>query len=465
MLFASSYGYFRDELYYIVSGTSHLSLGYVDFSPMVAWVTALLYPLTGDSLVSIHFVSALVEGILIFVSGMIARELGGGRRAQLLTAAATALTLTFLAGGSELSPDPFDQLWWSVLVYVLVRLVRRQEPKMWVAVGLVVGIGVLSKLTMLFFAGALLLSFVLIPSSRSYLKSRWILLGGLIAALLVLPMVYWNAVNGWPTVDFYRSFGGEFGAGSLGFAFTQLEEPNPLNIPILLIGVWFYLKSEGAKGLRALGLAYLVLFASMTVLGMKPYYLAPIYPMLYAGGAVVLEQRIATTGGLSRVFGSRPWVVAALLIAVLLAPLIMPILPPPTLVSTYGASTVAGANSGVASGESGPLPQNLGDRLGWPQMVSAVAQVYYSLPASERSQACIYASNYGEASALIFLGKGMGLPPVISGHNNFWVWGPGSCTGQVLISVGVPSTMLKQSYTNVTNATTPNNNNVVAEPT
>jgi hypothetical protein len=453
MAFAGEYGYFRDELYYIVSGTSHLSLGYVDFSPLTAWVAAILYPLTGDSLVSIHFVSAFVEAILVFVSAMIARELGGGRRAQVLTAAATVLTLTFIADASELSPDPFDQLWWTVLAYVLVRMVRRNEPKMWVYAGLVIGIGLLSKLTMFFFAGALLLSFLLVPSSRAYLRSRWVLAAILIAGALALPFVYWNAVNGWPTVLFYLSFRGDVGAGPAGFAFEQLLEPNPLNVPILLLGLWFYLRSDGARGLRALGLAYVILFVFMTVLGMKPYYLAPIYPMLYAGGAVAAERSLASRRGFQRVFSSRPWVAATLIVAVILAPLIMPILQPSTLIGTYGASTVQGTNGGIASGESGPLPQNLGDRLGWPQMVSTVAEVYNKLPSGEKSQACIFASNYGEASALVFLGKGMGLPPVISGHNNFWVWGPGECTGKVLISVGVPYSTLKQSYGSVTNST------------
>jgi len=451
---AGNYGYFRDELYYIVSGTQHLSLDYVDFAPMVAWVAAVLYPLTGDSLVSIHVVSALVEAVLVFVSGMIARELGGGRRAQLLAALATLLTLTFLADGSELSPDPFDQLCWSVLAYVIVRLVRRKEPKMWVAAGLVVGVGLLSKLTMFFFAGALLLAFLIIPSSRTYLRSRWVIVGGLVALVLALPMVYWNAVNGWPTVQFYKSFTGDFNAGPLGFAFAQLEEPNPLNVPILLLGVWFYLRSDGGRGLRALGVAYLILFAFMTVLGMKPYYLAPIYPMLYAGGALVAERSLASRKGPARVFGSRPWAVATLLIAALLAPLIMPILQPATLIGAYGASTVQGTNGGIASGETGPLPQNLGDRLGWPEMVSTLAQVYSSLPASERSQACIFATNYGEASAVNLLGKGMGLPPAISGHNNYFVWGPAPCTGQVLITVGESVAADQQAFANVTLATT-----------
>jgi len=454
MAFAGNYGYFRDELYYIVSGTQHLSLGYVDFPPLTAWVAALLYPLTGDSLVSIHVVSALLEAILVFVAGTIARELGGGRRAQLLAAAATLLTLTFLADASELSPDALDQLWWSVLAYVVVRTVRRRQPKLWVVAGLVIGIGLLSKLTMFFFAGALLLSFLLVPSGRTYIRSKWVLVGGLLAALLILPELYWNAVNGWPTVHFYLSFGGDVGAGPLGFAFAQLEEPNPLNVPVLLLGLWFYLRSDGARGLRALGLAYVILFVFMTALGMKPYYLAPIYPMLYAGGAVAAEQSLTSRRSLARVIGSRPWVVATLIIAALLAPLIMPILQPAALIGAYGASTVSATNGGVASGETGPLPQELGDRLGWPQMVSSVAQVYESLPTTEKGQACIFTSNYGEASALIFLGKGMGLPPVISGHNNFWVWGPGSCTGQVLITVGVPYSTLKQAYATVTNATT-----------
>jgi len=454
MAFATNYGYFRDELYYIVSGTKHLSLDYVDFSPIVAWVAALLYPLTGDSLVSIHFVSALLEALLVVVSGLIARELGGGRRAQLLAGAATLITLTFLADGSEFSPDPFDQLCWSLLAYVLVRLVRRGEPRLWVVAGLVIGVGLLSKLTMLFFAGALLLSFMAVPSSRVHLRSKWVVLGALVAAALALPLVYWNAVNGWPTVQFYLSFKGDVGAGPAGFATSQVLEPNPLNLPILVLGLWFYLRSDGARGLRALGVAYILLFAFMTVLGMKPYYLAPIYPMLYAGGAVAVEQSIASRRGRWRWAGSRPWVAATLLVAALLAPLIMPILPPASLISTYGASTVSGTNTGVASGETGPLPQELGDRLGWPQMVSTVASVYDTLPPSEKSEACIFASNYGEASALIFLGRGMGLPPVISGHNNFYVWGPGSCTGQVLITVGEPLSAVQAEFENATLVTT-----------
>ena len=312
--------------------------------------------------------------------------------------------LTLLAEGSEFSPDVFDQLWWMILAYVVVRMVKRKEPKLWVYAGLVLGIGLLTKLTIFFFAAALVFSFLVLPSGRMYLRSKWVLVGGLIAFLFVIPMIYWNAVNGWPMVQFYLSFGGDVGAGPAGFAIGQLDDLNFFNIPLFLIGLWFFLRSEKGSELRALGLAFILMFAFMTILGMKPYYLSPVYPLLLAGGAVVVE------GSASKIrwFASKPWVVATFLLVLLLAPLTMPILAPATLEKVYGASTASSAGGAGASGETGPLPQVIGDRLGWPQMVSAVAQVYDGLPPSEQSQACILASNYGEASALIFLGKGMG---------------------------------------------------------
>jgi 4-amino-4-deoxy-L-arabinose transferase-like glycosyltransferase len=448
--FAANYGYFRDELYYIVSGTQHLSLGYVDFPPFTAYAAALLYPITGDSLVSIHVVSAFTDGVLVFVAGMIAKELGGGRKAQVLAAISSMLMLTLLAEGSEFSPDVFDQLWWMLLAYVVVRLVKRREPKLWVCAGLVLGVGLITKLTIFFFAAALVFSFLVIPSERKFLRSKWVLVGGLIAFLFVIPMIYWNVVNGWPMLQFYLSFGGDVGAGPAGFAIGQLDDLNFFNIPLFLIGLWFFLRSEKGSDLRALGLAFILLFAFMAVLGMKPYYLSPVYPLLLAGGAVLVEGSTSRI----RVFGSKPWVVATLLLLLLLAPLTMPILAPATLEKVYGASTVSSAGGAGASGETGPLPQVIGDRLGWSQMVSLVAQVYRGLPASEQSQACILASNYGEASALIFLGKGMGLPPVISGHNSYYIWGPGSCTGQVLITIGFPLSSVKGAFQNATLAAT-----------
>ncbi|HXQ92908.1 MAG TPA: glycosyltransferase family 39 protein [Nitrososphaerales archaeon] len=442
MVFAGNYGYFRDELYYI-SGTQHLSFGYVDFPPFIAYVAALLNVITKDSLISIHVVSALDEALLVFVAGMIARELGGGRRAQLLTAVATLVTLVFLADGSIFTPDSFDQLWWSLLTYLVIRIVRHREPKLWIAAGLVVGIGLLTKLTFFFFVGALLLSFLTIPSSRKYLRSKWIVVGGLLSIAFILPMIYWNSINGWPMVHFYLEFRHDInGGGPLNFFSSQLAGVSFLNFPIFVIGLYFYLRTNEGSQLRALGLSYIILYVFMTVLDMKPYYLAPIYPVLYAGGALLIEKSSISRKGVFRWFGSRPFIACLIIVAILLAPLAMPILSPSTLVSKYGASNY----------EASPLP----DRFGWNATVSTLAQAYDTLPASERSQACIFTENYGEASAVNLLGKNLGLPEAISGHNNYYIWGPDSCTGQVLITVGYSLSDDQKSFANVTLLTTIN---------
>ena len=437
MIFAGNYGYFRDELYYIVSGTQHLSLGYVDFPPMIAYVAALLNLFTGDSLVSIHTLPAFAEGVLVFMAGMIARELGGGRRAQLLAAVSTLLSFAFLAFGSLFTPDFLDSLWWSLLAYTVARIVRRREPKLWVVAGVVIGVGLLTKLTMVFFVGALLVSFLAVPSARQYVRSKWVVLGGLLAVAFLLPMTYWNAVNGWPMVHFYLEFTGDVsGGGPLSFLYTQLALMSFLNVPIFVIGLYFYLRSSDGSQLRAFGLAYLLLYVFMTVLDMKPYYLAPVYPMLYAGGALMIEKSAVSRRRVFRWFGSRPYIACVAVVAILLAPLAMPILPPQAVINGYGPSDY----------QASPMP----DRYGWGGLVSNLSIAYASIPKNLKSQACIFTSNYGEASAVNFIGGSLGLPRAISGHNNYYVWGPDSCNGQVLITVGIPLAEMQQAYSNVT---------------
>ena len=437
MAVAGNYGYFRDELYYIVSGTQHLSLGYVDFPPFIAYVAALLNVISGDSLISIHVVPALNESFLVILAGMIAKELGGGRRAQLLAAVSTLLTFAFLAFGSLFTPDSFDSLWWSLLAYLVIRIVKRREQKLWVPVGIVIGIGLLTKLTIFFFVGALLISFLAIPSARQYLRSKWLVLGCLIPVAFVLPMIYWNSINGWPMIQFYQEFTGDFsGGGPANFLYTQLALVTFLNVPIFLTGLYFYLRSNEGNQFRAFGLTYLLLYAFMTVLNMKTYYLAPAYPVLYAGGAILIERSSISKKGVSRWFGSRPYLAGLLVVALLLAPIAMPILSPPAVLSHYGSGDY----------QASPMP----DRYGWSGMVSNLSSAYDTLPASIKSQACIFTSNYGEASAVNYFGASLGLPKAISGHNNYYIWGPDSCTGQVLITIGVSLSTVQQAYRNVT---------------
>jgi hypothetical protein len=245
-------------------------------------------------------------------------------------------------------------------------------------------------------------------------------------------MVYWNSINGWPMLHFYEEFTGDFtGGGPVSFLTAQLDLISFLNLPIVAIGLYFYLRSPEGNRLRALGLTFILLLVFMTVLDMKPYYLAPVYPVLYAGGAILIERSSISKKRIFRWFGSRPYLACLAIVAMLLAPIAMPILSPPNVISKYGASDY----------QVGTLP----DRFGWSGLVSNLSTAYDKLPQSIKSQACIFTSNYGEASAVNFFGGSLGLPEAISGHNNYYIWGPGSCTGQVLI---------QQVYENVTTLTT-----------
>jgi len=445
MLVAANYGYFRDELYYIVSG-QHLQLGYVDFPPMIAYIAAILNFLAGDALVAIHVVPALAGAALIFMAGMIARELGGNRWAQALAAVATIVTAQ-LAFSSIFSMDILDALWWSLAAYLLVRIVRRENSRLWLAFGLVAGLGLFTKLTIAFFLVSLLVGLLATPARRSLL-SKWFWAGAAVAVSFLVPYVVWNAMNGWPTLDFYFHHGGLNGGGPLDFVLLQILIANPVNVPLVFAGLYFFLCSQMGKSYRMVGIALTLLFVVFTLTNAKPYFYEAAYPVLLAGGAVLASQK----AGLVRRWVPKGFILALAVSGVLLAPLEMPLLQPVAFVNSY-ASLTGVANGAEAQGSAGQFPQYLGDRFGWQSMTATIARAYDGLPEQDKTGACIFASNYGEASALFFLGKNYSLPPVISAHNNYYVWGPGNC-GAVLITVGVDQSVLQRFYSRVTQIAT-----------
>ncbi|MBF6613026.1 MAG: glycosyltransferase family 39 protein [Chloroflexi bacterium] len=415
MLVAGNYGYFRDELYYIADG-QHLQAGYVDQPLLMGWLAALMRVVAGDSLVAIHVIPALACALIIVITGLMARELGGGRVAQLVAGVAALFTLDFMATGSLFSMDVLDQLWWALASLILIRLLRRNRnmnaPRLWLLMGLVMAMALLTKLTVLYFGAALVLALLVTPERR-YLRTPWPWLAGGIAFVGLLPYLIWNALNGWPTLEFWHNYGVR--SGPLDFFSAQVSQMNPIALPLAVAGLVFYFRSAGAQ-YRLLGWVFVFAYLILTLLGTKAYFLAPAYPILFAAGALVFER-----------LRLRPWlgwikpayVTLLALVGVLLAPAIMPILTPATTVATYG-----------------PLAQPLSDRFGWDSLTQTVEQVYDALPPQQRAQACVLTSNYGEAGALQQLAAPGRLPPVISGHNNYYLWGPGSCTGQVLIAVG-----------------------------
>ncbi len=432
MLVAGNYGYFRDELYYIADGR-HLQAGYVDQPLLIGWLAALMRVLFGDGLVAIHLIPALACALIVVVTGLMARELGGGRVAQLVAGTAALFTVTFMGTGSLFSMDVLDELWWALAALVLLRLLRRNAPHLWLVIGAVLGIALLNKLTVLFFCLALALA-LLVTAERRFLLTPWPWLAAGIAFVGLLPYIIWNALNGWPTVEFWHHYGG-VGTSPLDFLAAQLILINPIAVPLAVAGLVYYFRPAGAR-YRLLGWTFVFLYLLLTLLRLKVYFLAPAYPLLFAPGAVMFEQLHPRP-----LFAwIRPaYVVLLILVGMLLAPDVMPILPPAT----------------AERWAQGSLSQVLADRFGWDSLTRTVERVYAVLPPAQRAQACVLTSNYGEAGALQQLAPPGRVPPVISDHNNYSLWGPGTCTGSVLILVGyAPSDIhgVHTFYTNITRA-------------
>lgn len=452
LLTAGNYGYFRDELYY-VAASERLALGYVDFPPFVALVAAATRATLGDSPVALHFFPALAGAGVVVLAGLMARELGGGWFAQGLAALAVLVAPNFLVFGTWLSMDAFDQLFQVSAAYVLLVILKRDRPRLWLLFGLFAGLGLLTKVTMLFFGFAVLVALLVTPARR-HLGTPWPWLGGAVTLAFLVPYLLWNAANGWPTLEFWGEYGGKVDEASpLEFLVEQIVTMQPPTLPLWLAGLVFHLFAREARSYRALGWVYVVLFALFAVLGSRFYFLAPAYPVLFAAGGVAIE----------RFFGRRrdrwrwplPAYAAVLALSgAVVAPItVVPVLPVEMLAGITGA---VGGDAGVEveTREVAELPQNFADRFGWEGMVATVAGVHRDLPASERPSACLLAGNYGEAGAIDFFGPQHGLPKAISGHNSYYLWGTRGCTGDTVVSVGVPRQRLDGVFGRVEQADT-----------
>jgi 4-amino-4-deoxy-L-arabinose transferase-like glycosyltransferase len=319
-----------------------------------------------------------------------------------------------MATGSIYAYDVFDEFWWTLCATILILLLRDEQPRLWLAFGLVAGLGLLTKETILFWGFALIIGLGL-STQRRLLFTHWTLFGGLIAFALFLPFLIWNATNGWASFQYWAGYSHNHLAGvtPLDFLTGQILGMNPFSLLLWGAGLWYFFSARGAR-YRVFGWAYLLLFVLFIVIQGKSYFLAPAYPPLFASGALFLgEWRLRW----------RRWVavypVVLTVISVGLSPVAMPVLPPAVYAHVY-----ASAGALQESGDSYGLPQSLADRFGWEQQVALIAQVYHSLPPKEQRVACIFTANYGEAGALVHFGGRYHLPPPISGHNAFSIWGP-----------------------------------------
>jgi hypothetical protein len=430
LLTSNAYGYFRDEFYYIAA-SKRLALGYVDFPLFIAWLTAFVRATLGESLLAPRLFPAIAGALIVLLTGLMARELGGGRFAQALAAAAALLAPVFLAMHSMLTMDVFDQLWWVLAVFVVLKILKHDQPRWWLWFGLVAGLGLLTKVTILYLGLALMVGLLLTPARR-YLVSKWLWLGGALAVVFLVPYLIWQVQNGWPTVEFWGTYaaGKTYPVTLLEFLLQQILVVHPFAFPLALVGLGGLLFAPALKPYRSLGWIYPVLFAIFAFQQAKNYFLAAAYPICFAAGAVMLE-RFAQ--GLRRGWVKPAYLALLIITGVLLAPTALPALSAEDYLA-YTSALGRSAKPQTERLETGALPQHFADRFGWPELTETVVRVYKGLPPEDRTRACIFTSNYGEAGALEFFGGGR-LPPVISGHNSYFLWGPQGCDASVIIFV------------------------------
>jgi hypothetical protein len=440
-----NYGYFVDELYYLAC-SRHLAWGYVDQPPLIALITWFTRRLLGESLPALRFLPAVAGSAEVALTALIARELGGKRFAQGLAALATLVAPAILATDSLLTMNAFEPLFWMGCAWLLIRIIKTGDQRLWIWFGVFAGLGLENKYSMLIF-GAGILAGLLLTSQRRFLASRWIWMGGVIAFLILLPNLLWNIQHHFPFLELQANIhrsGRDVPLGPVQFFGQEIVTLLPLALPIWLAGLWYYFFSKPGQPFRALGWAWIFTAAVIVTVSPRVYYLHPAFPVLFAGGSVIWESWLA-----QRRYRPVKLAYLALMVAegAVFSPLAVPILPPEMYIRYTKALRFETPR--IETHKLGPLPQIYADQFGWEEMTAAVARVYNGLPPGVRAKTAIFGQNYGQAGAIDLFGPKYGLPPAISGHQNYFYWGPRNYTGESMIVMQGQQTDLERYYSSV----------------
>ena len=409
---AGAYGFHGDEMYFVVAG-QHPAFGYVDQPPLTPLLSAASVALLGVTPTAVRVLPAIEMGLIVILTALIARDLGGLRRAQMLAAITAALSGYLGAGHLDTTTDP-DLLAWAIIVWLLVKLLAGGDRRLWLALGVTTGIGLENKDTLLFLGAGLAVGLVL-TRRWDVIRSPWSWAAIGITLLIWAPNLAWQATNGWPQLTMAQAISGYAADNRAQVVPLLWLFTGPLLFPVSAAGLVWVLFSKAAAPWRAIGIAALVALVLVFISGGKAYYAIGSVPLFMAAGAIVIDRWLAR--GHFRIKATAV-AIAALLSVALIALLTLPILP----IADY-------AKSGLASA----VPDTANE-VGWPEFVSTVEGVVASLPADQRDHAVILTNDYSEASPLELLGRD--LPPVYSGHNSYWSWGPPPADRTIVIHVG-----------------------------
>lgn len=414
----AGFGFHGDELQFL-DDARNLAWGYVAYPPMTPFFARLSLDLFGTSIAGFRFFASLAQAVAIVLTGMMAREMGGGVRAQVLAGA--ALVPYALGQGALMTYGSFDNICWVLASLFVVKLLRSEDARWWVAVGAAVGFGMMAKYAMAFFAAAIVAGF-LVTDARRYLASRWLWAGCAVAFLLWAPNLAWEARHHFVSLDFLRSIH----ARDVGLGRTRSFLPEQIYqtiAPLWIVGLVFCLKTDSGKRFRTVGWVYVIVFAAFLIARGRGYYLAAAYPMLYAAGSVWWEQRLASKPGLQRRRQRRAWMAVAAG-AVIAAVIALPIGPPLW-----------------------PLhhPELL-DEVGWEDLVATVARVRDEIPLENRGRLAVLTGNYASAGAIDLYGGRYGLPSATSRINSFGERGYGDPPAETVIAIGFPRELLESRF-------------------
>jgi len=437
------YGYFRDDMYFLICGR-HLDWGYVDLAPMVALQARLAETLFGTSPTGVRVFSFAAHGITVLLTALLTRQFGGRRSAQALAMCAVIVAPVLLGTANFLTMYSFEPCFWMGCMLVLLRIADGSaHPRAWMLFGLIAGLGLENKHSTVFFLVALLAGLLLTPQRR--LLASWYCVVGIgVLILVALPNFLWQWTHHFPTYEFLHNIGQSdknLRRSPIIFLYEQIKILLFSTAPIWIGGVLWLGFSARARAWRFVAVTYLIFLTVMIAMNAKHYYLAPIYPVLFAAGAVCLSQLARRESYIT--------IYAAIIgfAIVFTGPITLTILPP----QSYNALTSPFAPDSVRMEKyTSPLPQVLSDRFGWPQMVQGFASRYNALPPDVRSKTGIFCSNYGEASAVNVLGPALGLPTAISGHVNYYLWGWNNYTGESMLTLGNNPADYKDLYEEVT---------------
>ena len=528
-----NYPIFRDELYYI-DCANHPAFGYVDQPPLSIWLLTVWKFIFGDSLISLRIIPALCGAMLIILTSLLTKEFfspvgqtflpvvrdislksssdknvrptdhltgtevsRSAKLAQIFSSVTVFSGLYYLAIGGFYSMNAFDSVFWALLFLILIRIInQRPLPKgegyeghlppfppmrdvaggdkeggLWLLFGIIAGLGLMNKISVGYLGLGIFIA-ILLTKNRVWLKQKHIWLGGVVALAIFSPYVIWNMFNDYATIEFIQNAQRyKIAAMSpLDFLKEQVLLINPLSAPVWIAGLIALIFIKKLRSYRIIGITYIVILVLLIIARSKPYYLAAVYPVLIAAGAVVLcrphpgafvipakagiqtEESLITPHPRSTIGAASPlqngeggrhylktyilyaYSILLLISMVVFSPMVIPSLPPDKAAAHLQWLGIM-PSSGERNRQS-ELPQILADRFGWEEMTEKVAKIYNSLPEAEKKYTTIYAQNYGEAGAVNYYGRKYSLPRCVSGHNTHWLWGPPEDSVSTIIIIG-----------------------------